>query len=666
MNKIFYSLALLCVIWSCVPEVKKQKTIVTVDRKHADFKKINDFIAAHQVDSLMPYLNHEDPTFRFLAVNAFSSLKSEIGQDSLLVKMDDIVLDVRAAAAYALGQQYNESITDQLIGKFKNKDTSSVDNEFNANILEAVGKMGDQSMLEALSTVSSYRQTDTLLLLAQARGIYRYALRGIVSESGTKLMVDYTTDGSIPDAVRLMSAHYLSRARDLDLSDYQFRLSERLSREPNVNIRMAIALALRKTNSPDVLDYLKAQFAVEDDYRVKCNILRAYAGYDYSLVKDEVLKALSDENTHVANTAANYLINNGSPNDAMIYINYADAETRYEVKAKIYAAVFKNLPHYYTNSRSLIRKKVVAWAQSAEDPYEQAACFSVLGQDPASYRQIAKKFSKDLPPVVNSTLALALKDILQSEIFDLTHKSRANRVRKEILDSLKSQLIIGDPGVAAVIGVTIANPNSKLKPIIEDTEFLRVARARIKLPAQVESYNELSKAIAYLDDIPFEPRDLEYDHRIDWRVLDRVTDSTEIVLKTNKGNIKFKPYASEAPQSVANFLELSNRDFYDGRVFHRVVPNFVVQAGCPRGDGYGSLDYVINSELSQNYYDDEGYVGMASAGNHTEGTQWFITHSPTPHLDGKYTIFGKVTEGMDVVHNIQVGDKIVDVIITNQ
>jgi cyclophilin family peptidyl-prolyl cis-trans isomerase len=88
-----------------------------------------------------------------------------------------------------------------------------------------------------------------------------------------------------------------------------------------------------------------------------------------------------------------------------------------------------------------------------------------------------------------------------------------------------------------------------------------------------------------------------------------------------------------------------------------VVPNFVIQGGCNRGDGWGSEDYSIRSEFSMRRYT-EGSVGMASAGKDTEGTQWFITHSPTPHLDGRYTIFAVVEEGMDVVHKIEVGDLI--------
>jgi cyclophilin family peptidyl-prolyl cis-trans isomerase len=113
----------------------------------------------------------------------------------------------------------------------------------------------------------------------------------------------------------------------------------------------------------------------------------------------------------------------------------------------------------------------------------------------------------------------------------------------------------------------------------------------------------------------------------------------------------------EAPGSVANFVELVSKKYFNDKFFHRVVPNFVIQTGCNRGDGFGSEDYSMRSEFSTRRYK-EGSVGMASAGKDTEGTQWFITHSPTPHLNGRYTIFAEVVAGMEVVHAIQVGDQI--------
>ncbi|ALJ01190.1 hypothetical protein DC20_04305 [Rufibacter tibetensis] len=127
----------------------------------------------------------------------------------------------------------------------------------------------------------------------------------------------------------------------------------------------------------------------------------------------------------------------------------------------------------------------------------------------------------------------------------------------------------------------------------------------------------------------------------------------------------FELLVEDAPGSVANFVELLEQGFYNGKNYHRVVPNFVAQGGCPRGDGWGSTDYAIRSEFADlNYL--EGYVGMASAGKDTESCQWFITHSPTPHLDGKYTIFARVIKGMDVVHQLNIGDTIEKVELVRQ
>ncbi|MDH5399861.1 MAG: peptidylprolyl isomerase [Cyclobacteriaceae bacterium] len=141
----------------------------------------------------------------------------------------------------------------------------------------------------------------------------------------------------------------------------------------------------------------------------------------------------------------------------------------------------------------------------------------------------------------------------------------------------------------------------------------------------------------------------------------------KVRITTSKGEIVLRMLINEAPGAVANFLQLIEKGYYNGLTFHRVVPDFVVQGGCHRGDGWGGEDYSIRSELGPQRYQ-EGSVGMASAGKDTEGTQWFITHSPTPHLDGRYTIFAQVTEGMEVIHTLEIGDRIIDVqrVIVNE
>jgi cyclophilin family peptidyl-prolyl cis-trans isomerase len=133
-------------------------------------------------------------------------------------------------------------------------------------------------------------------------------------------------------------------------------------------------------------------------------------------------------------------------------------------------------------------------------------------------------------------------------------------------------------------------------------------------------------------------------------------------IETNKGNIEITFYPDDAPLTVLNFARLAQKGFFDGLLIHRVVPNFVIQTGDPRGDQWGSPGYAIRSEFSRRRYT-AGVVGMASAGPDTEGSQFFITHSDQPHLDGKYTIFGRVKSGMEVVEALQVGDRMEKVTI---
>ncbi len=135
---------------------------------------------------------------------------------------------------------------------------------------------------------------------------------------------------------------------------------------------------------------------------------------------------------------------------------------------------------------------------------------------------------------------------------------------------------------------------------------------------------------------------------------------------TEKGNMKIEFYDDDAPGTVANFVKLSKEGFYDGLTFHRVIPDFVIQGGCPRGDGTGGPGYSIKCETDgKRQYHDKGVLSMAHAGKDTGGSQFFICHSRnnTAHLDGVHTCFGKVTEGLEVIDAIKQGDKINKIVI---
>jgi peptidyl-prolyl cis-trans isomerase B (cyclophilin B) len=139
-------------------------------------------------------------------------------------------------------------------------------------------------------------------------------------------------------------------------------------------------------------------------------------------------------------------------------------------------------------------------------------------------------------------------------------------------------------------------------------------------------------------------------------------------IHTEKGVMKVEFFEKDAPNTVKNFTDLAKKGFYDGLIFHRVIPNFVVQAGCPHGKGYGGPGYTIKCELTGgNQYHDRGVLSMAHAGRDTGGSQFFIvlSRAQTSHLDRQHTCFGKVYEGLDVLDHIRQGTRIDKVVVVD-
>lgn len=134
---------------------------------------------------------------------------------------------------------------------------------------------------------------------------------------------------------------------------------------------------------------------------------------------------------------------------------------------------------------------------------------------------------------------------------------------------------------------------------------------------------------------------------------------TRAIMETDKGTIHLDLFDADAPNTVKNFVDLSKSGFYNGLNFHRVINNFMIQGGCPKGTGTGGPGYTIKCEINDNKHE-AGSLSMAHRGPDTGGSQFFICHAPQPHLDGVHTVFGK-TEDMDVVNAIKQGDKILSV-----
>lgn len=140
------------------------------------------------------------------------------------------------------------------------------------------------------------------------------------------------------------------------------------------------------------------------------------------------------------------------------------------------------------------------------------------------------------------------------------------------------------------------------------------------------------------------------------------TKDIKITMNTSKGPISIRVFAGDTPVTAASFLNLASKNYYNGISFHRVIPNFMIQGGDPTGSGSGGPGYKFECECKPWLkHDGPGILSMANAGPNTNGSQFFVTHGPQPHLNGKHTVFGQVTEGQDVVDAIAQGDEILSI-----
>jgi cyclophilin family peptidyl-prolyl cis-trans isomerase/HEAT repeat protein len=265
---------------------------------------------------------------------------------------------------------------------------------------------------------------------------------------------------------------------------------------------------------------------------------------------------------------------------------------------------------------------------------------------PKDFDELLRLYLNERDVVVRSTAADLLGDLPASEentkaliaSLAIANNDELNDAALSILDSLGKQ--------------KTKAANEILKSALQSKDMLIRRRAAALLKT-----NGLGDFASSL--VPVKTTNTRIDYE---RALARSGRSVQAIVTTSKGSFTIELLPSDAPLTVDNFIRLAQRGYFRGITIHRVVPNFVIQDGDPRGDGNGGPGYQIRCEVNQMPYD-RAAVGMALSGKDTGGSQWFVTHSRQPHLDGGYTVFGRVASGMDVVDNIVRGDVIQSITI---
>jgi cyclophilin family peptidyl-prolyl cis-trans isomerase/HEAT repeat protein len=627
--------------------------------------------------ALIRALSDDDVWVREKACLACASIQDSSLIDQLARALADTDPAVSGAASFALGQTASvlspstQSKIEQDVIWNRLRTTTALD-----RLLEEVGKFftggGMDDLLLRLDTGTGSPYDRGLSM-----GLARCAIRGVASTRGTQYLLRRTKAG---DQTPWEVVYALQRigADEQVVREFDVLLPLRLHPDPRARMHFATLLG-KLAGKCTVNESLERLAEFDPDWRVRVNAIRALA--NATPCSSALFRRLFNTPDRHIQLAALTVFGSvkqealapGAELDAAINELSTIAENQsggYHWQVEGQAAVTLaqragKIPDTFASLPPLRALQIRATGETTS----MRACSRLLAETRAEDPRVAVAALEALSTILHAHTAEleSRADVRDAAIFALGRKDVALTATAAGL--LADSLFTGDAAVPtllrALAEINVSNDLEAADAIIDALGALRDTRAISPLRDFLGS-PEVAVALAArkallaitgtLSPLPqrFQPLYTDFD----FARLRNMPDTVRVLMETIRGNVHMELYPRMTPFTVLNFIRLAlDRRYFDGIEFHRVVSNFVVQGGDRRGDGWGGPGYTIRSEFSLATYD-EGSIGMASAGKDTEGSQFFITHSPTPHLDGRYTRFGKVVQGQDVVNSLHVGDRI--------
>lgn len=602
--------------------------------------KLAEFCDRRATDSLLSYLTHRQPLLRVEAAFALASVRDPKAVDALHKTLVDPVAEVRSASAYALGQTLHPSsikpLSIQLLHESNAATIIAIGEAIGkiAGALQASNSAGEW-VEDAANAIFNFERTDSIGVHTLAKAAF-WMHNGGWSDSRFMNRMASTYAAQSP-VNRRMIAYAMGRYRGewyRDTLQANVFLDKLRLESDTVAKTAGIAVAGRTESFKSahfISDILTSDGSTTEQLIAACR-----AASKNSLVQAApILSLIRHRNESVADEACAALIGkklNPSEKTDLRSIQH-------EFSLPIQIAITRIL---YTLGDTLFSGDQLNARMNGRNVYEKATCIRALGL----WGQHAKECLNSALREENIIIAGAY-----TEAFIESHSKPNYPVDLIYSDGLISLLTRGDVGITALIAAEIRNQSWSDSEKQSLNDALKQGLQKLVMPKEVETANEIIRALNQLGISPMEEIKAEYNHPIDWEFVKTIPRKQRATIVTNKGDIEIELHVDDAPGSVASFIKLCRDGFYKDRFFHRVVPNFVIQGGCPRGDGMGGTDYTLRSEFRLHDYR-TGSVGLASSGPDTESCQFFITHLPTPHLEGRYTIFAHVKNGMDVVDQI--------------
>ena len=646
--------------------------------------------------------SHKDPAVRKRAALAAGRIGNARSVEMLVSLLEnDSSEDVRAMAAFALGEVESGAAVAALNAQLDPKTNSNI----RARAAEALGKIAAalpkteeavaksarEAVLQALKFEAARRSAPDIQVIELA---LTAALRARPDGAGAVIAEFLTYSDPIP----AIAANALARLR---AKDGNAQLLKLLATAKDPVLRANAARVLGATEEAAAFDTLNERAIKDEDPRVRVSAIRALASLKDSRAIPTLLgsKAVSGNEALEIATTLGRLAQGTANAQALEWLRgqqkrFQNAAPEIEIAlVRISPADYlKELDTGSAAGANAQRILLTDWraASSLAQALGEIAGLPDTVKEKATFSTRAQEILRSMLDYRNSpAVAKTTADVHSEKAIPDVLRALAAFKPADLADVLRKQL--GESDV--IVRATAADLIGELPPDAQNSEALtkawRYAIEQDKLnDAQLSilealskqktaTANELIKSTLYSGDQLIRTRAVRYlkengagdfservsvvatgKTRDDYvRAVDRIGKTVRARVTTNRGAFTIELLSEEAPLNVDNFVQLARRGYFRGITFHRVVPNFVVQGGDPRGDGSGGPGYSIRCEINEVPYD-RAAVGMALSGKDTGGSQWFVTHSPQPHLDGGYTVFGRVVSGMEVVDELVRGDVI--------
>ncbi|MCC7502867.1 MAG: peptidylprolyl isomerase [Flavobacteriales bacterium] len=558
--------------------------------------------------------------------------------EALCALLKDSSATVRAAAAMAFASVQDSAAASCLITALT--DTSTM---VRINAAFALGLVADSASLAELNKAAD-REKEQVAVQSMMEAGFRAEL--VLRKHDATWFISYLQSRNRDVRTRAMQS--LARLPKEELAPVANDILHAASVERDPAVRMFLVGALKSNATKVVTDTLTTLALSDSLPMIRIAALRALGANKNKALATFFLERLNDGDVGVQQTALEQLQGIEGPLDGDAIWKTAQEHADYSIKLPLYGLVMK---HGNAQTRMVCSSLMQSLSHQDLGPYWNAALVSALG--PTIAQDSLLVLIRSSRPAVERQAALVAW-------FDAENLA-LKEINKEAYDRWLAgfmQNVLGtqDAGLIAAVCEKLVEQDPTFLKLLLTEPIVSSLRQALHPIRDLETLQYLDQAIAKRDglDAPAH-KSLPFNHPIDLARLRTLKQGQQYRINTAKGEIILALEPENAPGSCVAFDSLVTAGYYNGKAFHRVIPNFVAQGGCPRGDGYGGMPWTLRTEIGPQGFV-EGAVGLASAGHDTESCQFFIMTAAAPHLDGRYTRFAHVVSGIDVAQRLQVGD----------